>query len=132
MLRLLTGFLATGVAMAVLDALWLTQIGPRLYRPALDAVLAETPRLAPAVTFYLLYVVGVMILAVSPAATWRQAATNGAVLGLVAYGTYDLTSQAVLQTWSTRITVIDMAWGAALTTIAAVSGFSAMRLIPRG
>ena len=41
MIPLLSAYLAAGAAFAVVDAIWLTQVGPRLYRPALDAVLAE-------------------------------------------------------------------------------------------
>ena len=48
-----------------------------------------------------------------------QALLYGAVLGLVAYGTYDLTNLAVMKGFTARIAMIDMAWGTALT--AAVS-----------
>jgi len=52
---------------------------------------------------------------------------NGALFGLFAYGTYDLTNQATLKVWSTTITLADMAWGATLTAIAASAGFVAAR-----
>ena len=53
---------------------------------------------------------------------WPQAALNGALLGLVAYGTYDLTNQATLKTWPITITLIDMSWGVLLTAVAAAAG----------
>ena len=54
---------------------------------------------------------------------------SGALLGLLAYGTYDLTNQATLRGWSSLITAIDMAWGATLTAVvAAVAVIVARRL----
>jgi uncharacterized membrane protein len=52
---------------------------------------------------------------------------NGLVLGVVSYGTYDLTNQATLRLWATRLTLIDMSWGGGLTALAAVVGFLAAR-----
>ncbi|MFN3521725.1 MAG: DUF2177 family protein [Phenylobacterium sp.] len=130
MRRYAVGYLAAGLAMGLLDAVWLTQVGPYLYRPALDPVLADAFRPVPALAFYLAYVAGVMLLAVRPAlreGTIRAAATNGALLGAMAYATYDLTNQATLKVWSTTITVIDVTWGATLTAVAAAAGFEAMR-----
>ena len=57
---------------------------------------------------------------------WRTATLNGLVFGLAAYATYDLTNQATLSLWSTRLTLIDMAWGAAATALAATAGFFAI------
>ena len=51
------------------------------------------------------------------------------MFGFCAYATYDLTNQATLKTWSTTITVIDMAWGTLLTTLAASAGFAALRAV---
>ena len=65
-------------------------------------------------------------LAVVPALneqSWSRAAINGAVFGFVAYATYDLTNQATLKTWSTTITLADLAWGTIVTTAAAQSNF---------
>jgi uncharacterized membrane protein len=57
------------------------------------------------------------------AGDWTTAALNGAVLGLVAYGTYDLTNQATLVKWSTTITILDLCWGTLLTALSATAGF---------
>ncbi|MEX0916555.1 MAG: DUF2177 family protein, partial [Candidatus Spechtbacterales bacterium] len=42
----------------------------------------------------------------------------GALLGIVAYGTYDLTNQATLKNWPAIVSVVDIVWGAVLTGIA--------------
>ncbi|WP_297514676.1 DUF2177 family protein [uncultured Caulobacter sp.] len=124
------GYGATALAMLALDAVWLTTMSPRLYQPRIGELLAAKPSLAPAVIFYLLYVLGIVVLAVLPAAReggWKRLLVNAAVFGLVAYATYDLTNQATLKTWSTTITLADMAWGTLVTTLAASAGFAALR-----
>jgi len=133
MTRLAAAYLAAGTAFAVIDAVWLTQIGPRLYRPALDPVLADRFNLTAAVAFYLVYIGGIIALAVLPAARegagLPRAALNGAMLGFVAYATYDLTNQATLKTWSWTITLADIAWGTFLTACAAAAGYAAWRAV---
>ncbi|HEY4031146.1 MAG TPA: DUF2177 family protein [Caulobacteraceae bacterium] len=130
MLPYLAAYGAAALAFVAADAVWLTLAGPRLYRPVLGPLLAEQLNGAAAIAFYLVYLFGVVALAVAPAlrtGQWRTAAWTGLVLGLVAYGTYDLTNQATLRLWATRLTVIDMTWGGALTALAATLGFLAAR-----
>ncbi|HWW11651.1 MAG TPA: DUF2177 family protein [Brevundimonas sp.] len=125
-MRYLLAYLGAGVVMAILDAIWLTTVGPRLYRPAIGELLAPNPNLRVAVVFYLIYVAGIVFLAVMPAlrdGSPLRALTSGAVLGLVAYATYDLTNQATLRVWPTHVTLIDMGWGAVLTAAASLGGY---------
>ena len=133
-MRMLAAIGATGVVFLVLDAIWLTVVGGRLYRPILGDMLAPTVNWPAAVAFYVIYLAGIGFFAVWPAVqegAWTRAALNGAVLGLVAYATYDLTNQATLRTWSTTITLADIAWGAFVTCAASVAGYAAGRLIAR-
>lgn len=128
-------YLAAGAWMLVVDAVWLTSmIG--VYRQHLGALLLDGIRLGPAIAFYLLYVGGIVWFAVLPALQsgggWQQAAINGALLGLVAYGTYDLTNQATLKVWPLSITLMDLAWGAFLTSTSAVAGHAAARAFGPG
>ena len=122
MIDFVVAFLAALVAMAVVDGVWLGVVARGLYRRQLGFLMAERPNWAAAVAFYLLYVLGVTILAVLPAidaGSVGEAAWRGALFGLVAYATYDLTNAATLRGWPTSITLIDMAWGTALTTVVA-------------
>lgn len=125
-MRYLWAFIGSGLAMAALDAIWLTQVGPRLYRPAIGELLADKPDMRAAVAFYLIYVSGIVFLAVSPAlrdGSLMRATIAGAVLGLVAYATYDLTNQATLKVWPLHVTLVDVAWGTLLTAAAAAAGY---------
>jgi uncharacterized membrane protein len=132
LVRALAAYLGAAVAFASLDALWLTTTNATLYRPALGPLLADRPRLVPAVLFYAVYLAGVVLFAVRPGlrdGRWRTAALHGAAFGFIAYATYDLTNQATLKLWSTEITVLDLAWGTFVTAMGASAGYLAARLV---
>jgi uncharacterized membrane protein len=119
-------YLASLVAMGVLDFAWLRTMVPIVYRPQLGALLADRPVLWAAAAFYLLYPVGIVLFAVAPglrANSLSVALSLGAALGLFAYMTYDLTNMATLRGWSVKITAIDMLWGAILTCACAGIGY---------
>ncbi len=125
MIEYLVAYAGCAIVMAVLDFAWLsTMVGP-LYRRNLPGMLADNPNMVAAVAFYLIYIVGILIFAVRPALVggdWKMAASYGALFGFFAYATYDLTNLATLKVWSLRVSLIDMAWGAALTAISASAG----------
>lgn len=124
----LFGYGAALLALLAIDALWLTfYMGPA-YKAALGDLLLAQPRLASAAAFYLLFAVGVVVFAVAPALradSWQTAALLGGLLGLVAYGTYDLTNYSVLKAWPLGLTLIDIVWGGLLSAAAAVGGYAA-------
>jgi uncharacterized membrane protein len=123
---------ATALAFLGCDAVWLTLMGSRLYRPRLGALMREDFAVAPAVGFYALYLLGIMVFAIAPARAdgqWTTALGRGALLGLVAYATYDLTNQATLRGWPWAITVADLCWGTFVTGLAATVGFIALRAL---
>ncbi len=118
-------YVASLATFLLLDGGWLTLMGPKLYRPVLGPLLADKVDLAPAVLFYLIYIAGVTFLVTDPAARAGgipKAALTGAVFGLVAYATYDLTNAATLKTWAWKLTLFDMGWGAFATGVAAAVG----------
>ena len=66
-----------------------------------------------------------MIFAVKPAVAAGGVPTAlmlGAMFGLFCSATYDLTNLATLKNWSLPLSLIDMAWGAVLSGIAAAAG----------
>ena len=125
-------YVTVTIVFVLLDAAWLTVMGPVLYKPALGDILADKVRLAPAIVFYLLYPIGIAIFAVLPAlraGSVGHAAVYGALFGLFAYATYDLTNAATLRQWTTQITLADMAWGAIATGLAATISVIACRAV---
>jgi uncharacterized membrane protein len=115
--RFVLVYVAALVAMLAPDAVWLGLTGPTLYRPALGDLLAETFKPAPALLFYLLYAGGLTVL--TPGRSVASSAARGALYGLCAYATYDLTNQATLRHWPTYLTLADLAWGTVLSAFAA-------------
>lgn len=114
-------WLIAAVAFLSLDSLWLVFVSPRFYPPLIGEVLSQTVDLPSAAAFYVIYITGLVILAIAPGiekGSVRRAAVLGAVLGLTAYATYDLTNQATLKVWDIRITLADLAWGAMVSAFA--------------
>ena len=123
--QVLIAYPATAIVFLALDAAWLTTMADRLYRPALGHLMLERFAALPAIAFYLIYIVGVLVFAVMPgleSRRWTTALGLGALLGLVAYATYDLTNQATLRDWPWRVTLADLGWGTVVTAVAAAAG----------
>lgn len=121
MLAALVSFIVSCVIFLGFDAIWLYSMSGT-YKRLIGDLLAEPFQIAPAMAFYVLYVCGIVGFAVLPSLSnggWVAAAGKGAFLGIVAYGTYDLTNQATLKHWPWRLTLIDMTWGTLLTSITA-------------
>lgn len=122
----LIAYTAALVVFGVIDILWLTLVGAKLFRDTLGDVLAQDVRMAPAVAFYLLYPLGVVFFAIAPAlrdASVMTALINGAMFGLMTYATYDLTNYATVRNWTLNLTIIDLSYGAALTAVTALLGY---------
>jgi uncharacterized membrane protein len=130
MIKFVFAYLGAGLTFAVIDAVWLTSMVNRLYRPVIGPIMADKPDMTAAVIFYLISIAGTVFLAIEPAlreGSWTRAALNGAVLGFVAYATYDLTNQATLNVWSWKLTITDIIWGTTLTSLSATGGYFAAR-----
>lgn len=131
-MRFIIAYIAVAVVFLVLDALWLGVFALGLYRRELGPLLLDKPNLAIAAVFYLLMVGGVVLLAVLPALDnggWARALWMGAVLGLVAYATYDITNLSTLRNWSLTVTLADLAWGTVVTAVSAVAGTLAVGVL---
>ena len=115
--------ITAALVFGALDAVWLSWAGPNFYRPRLGDILADSFRMMPALVFYAAYIAAIVWFAVRPGLSLGigAAALNGALLGEICYATYDLTNQATMRTWSTTVTVADIAWGAFATAVAAAA-----------
>lgn len=126
--QLALAYVTTLAAFLAVDAMWLGVVMKQRYAAWLGPLMLEQPKLLAAGLFYLLYVAGLLVFAVLPALrerSWRAAAWRAALLGLVSYGTYDLTNHATLKGWPLALTLTDLAWGAVLSCLAAMAGYAA-------
>lgn len=130
--QLLLAYCSALCVLLLIDGLWLGLLMGPMYARYLGDLLLEQPRWLPAVLFYLLYAFGLLVFAILPglrARSWRMATRLAALLGLVAYGTYDLSNYATLQGWPWALTLIDIAWGAVLSGVSgAAACLAASRL----
>ena len=130
MIKYVAAYFGAGLTFAAIDFVWLTTMTNRLYKPVIGPIMADKPDMKAAVAFYLISIAGTVFLAIAPAlkeGNWTRAAINGAALGFVAYATYDLTNQATLAVWQTKLTIIDLIWGTTLTMLSATGGYFAAR-----
>jgi uncharacterized membrane protein len=115
--------------MVALDMLWLGVVAKTMYQQAIGHLMAEEPKVLAAMVFYALYALGLVVFALAPQAEdagWGRTVYTGALFGFFAYATYDLSNLATLRNWPIRLTLIDMAWGTALSATAAAAGKAAI------
>lgn len=123
MTRWAASYGATLLAFAAIDLLWIKLVMAGLFQKHLGELLLDRPRMGAAAAFYLIYVAGILVLAVAQAGSWKQAMALGAALGLTAYAAYDLTNRATLKAWPLDVAILDMAWGGFMTACAALVGY---------
>jgi len=127
-------YATTALVMLLLDAVWLYVMAGRLYKPQIGSLMREGFDPLAAGLFYLLFVSGLVIFVGVPALEspgWTVPLWRGALFGLVAYATYDLTNQATLRGWSWLITGADLMWGMTLSGISAALGVTIARGVLR-
>ncbi|PPR47206.1 MAG: hypothetical protein CFH19_00639 [Alphaproteobacteria bacterium MarineAlpha5_Bin9] len=104
----------------IIDGIWLSIAVKYIYRPYLGDIISDKPVIWAAVLFYLLFPIGLTLVVINPTminGDIMKAMFLGAIFGLVAYGTYNLTNMATVKNWAYQIVIIDMIWGSLLTGI---------------
>ena len=132
-MQTLTLYLATTAIFLILDAAMLTLHMQPLFQRHLGAALLDNPRAAPAAAFYLAYIAGLLYLVSLPAL--KSAAPlllPAAVLGAMAYGTYEFTSYAIMKDWSPVMVATDVIWGTVLTATSAWGAVALTRSFFKG
>jgi len=125
----LVAYVAAAIVFLGFDSLWLGLVARRWYRVWMGGLMLERPNFSAAAVFYLFYLAGLVYFAIAPALSagdgWIEAAGSGALFGLIAYGTYDMTNLATVRGWSVTMCVVDMTWGAVLSGLSAACGYLA-------
>jgi uncharacterized membrane protein len=123
MTKPIIAYLATLTAFLAIDMVWLTWLARATYVAEMGDLIRKQPNLVAAMAFYLLYAAGLTYFAVLPgfkSGSALQGLLLGAGLGLVAYGTYDLTNLSVMNGFGVKIALIDLLWGTFLSGITAM------------
>lgn len=125
-MSILVLYLATLAVFLVLDVIMLRLAMVPLFERHIGSIMLESPLMWVAGVFYLFYIAGILWFASWPATGPEgglgRAALNGAILGLVAYGTYEWVNMSTLKGWSWQMVFADTAWGGVLTAASAAGG----------
>ena len=109
----------------ILDMLWLGVVAKGFYQSRLAGFLSENVNWTAAVLFYLLFLVGLLVFVVLPAADKNsliQGVLRGLFFGLITYATYDLTNLATLKNWPLTVALVDIVWGMVLCAAVGTAG----------
>lgn len=126
MLKYFGVYLSFLITLIAIDLVWLLGVAKNLYQQEMGDLMATEPKLIAGLAFYLLYALGVSIFVIAPALSkqsWLYAVQYGALFGLFCYMTYDLTNLAVIRNFPTGLAFIDIAWGSAVTALAAGAAY---------
>lgn len=118
-------FFVAFISFLMIDGVWLMFIAKDFYARYIGHLMAKNPNIAAAGIFYLIYIFTLVVLIISPAIQKGSLATailTGALFGLCAYATYDLTNLATIKDWPLIVTVVDLIWGTFVS--GAVAGVS--------
>ena len=124
--RILVLYAGTLLVFFAIDLIWLTVMSKRFYAVQLSGLMSDKVQWLPAILFYLLFIAGLIILAVLPgieAGSWLKACALGGLLGMIAYATYDLTNLSTLKNWPLVVTVVDIVWGTVLASVVATASY---------
>lgn len=108
------------------DMVWLGVAAKNFYTKQIGFLMKSDVNWAAAVLFYLLFIAGLVVFVVVPAlekGSWVRALLFGALFGLIAYATYDLTNLATLKDWPLLLTVVDLIWGTVLAASVSVATY---------
>ncbi len=131
-LFLLKLYLLTVPVFFVVDLIWLGLVAKGFYRRHLDFILSPHVNWPAAITFYLIYIIGIIVFAVIPAIdreSLSRALVWGGLYGFFTYATYDLTNMALIKGWPLKIVIVDILWGMILCTVVAGSSYGISRLL---
>lgn len=123
MLNFLIYFVIAFIVFIIIDIIWLGLVAKKLYAKHLGYIMAEKVNFLSAIIFYVVFIIGLVYFAVMNVSVWWMALLNGALLGFIAYATYDLTNLATLKGWPLKITIIDLVWGTSLGAVVSVLTF---------
>jgi len=113
------------VVFLLLDLVWLVKISPKFYKKNLGHLMADKVNYIPAIIFYVVFIIGLVLFVIGPAYLgsqgWSHALLYGALFGLVTYSTYDLTNFATLKKWPLNVTIADVIWGSFVSAATSIA-----------
>ena len=116
----------------IVDAIVIIKFMNPMFRSNIGEVMKEDVNFAFAAIFYLFYVIGIYWFGTYTGIKSNSiilGVASAAFLGLLAYGTYEITNFVVIKGWTPKMVIIDMIWGGLLSGMTAFVGIIVNRLL---
>lgn len=114
------------VVLLLLDFLWLGVLAKNFYKDQIGELMADKFNIIPALIFYVIYPVAIIVFALTPGVTDMNLTKTlmlAAFLGFISYGTYNFTNYATLREWPLKVLLVDLSWGTFVTSATALVGY---------
>lgn len=125
-MTIVTLYITTFVVFIALDYVGLSYIVKPVFEKDIGPLLLDSFRIGPAFVFYSFYIACLLWFVSWPAMQSNRSLlwvfASAALLGAMAYGTYEFTNLATLRDWTWRMVATDLIWGTALTATSATLG----------
>ncbi|MBU2868499.1 DUF2177 family protein [Pacificibacter marinus] len=131
-MQLIILYISTVIVFLGIDVVFLKTVMRPIFEARLDDWLLQDFRIGPAAVFYLAYIGGLLFFVSWPALETGSILTvfaKAALLGMMAYGTYEFTNYATLTRWDPTMVAVDVIWGGVLTGTSAALGVMITRAV---
>tara|TARA_A100001011_G_scaffold225552_1_gene233597 strand:- start:123 stop:503 length:381 start_codon:yes stop_codon:yes gene_type:complete len=110
------------VALAVfliIDLVWIGLVAKNFYFSQLDSLLSGQVNWAPALLFYALFILGLVVFVILPhqEAPVIKQLLYCILFGAVTYGTWNLTCYSLFKDFPWQVVAVDLTWGCCISTI---------------
>ena len=116
----------------LVDAVMLMKFMVPLFQANVSELMRDNVNFLAATIFYLFYVFGIYWFGTQTGIKTNSllmGVFSGFLLGLLAYGTYEVTSFSLMKGWTLKMVVIDTLWGGILTGSTAGVGVLMNRML---
>ncbi len=111
------------LSFCLLDSLWIGVIMNNFYKNEAGALMKSSLGLIDylaAFGVWGLMSFGLLYFVIPRSKNIKEVIINSLLIGLVIYGVYDLTNQAIINGWSWNLVIIDIFWGMLLNATSAL------------
>lgn len=126
-------YISSFIVFLGIDYIGLGYIVKPTFDKQIGHLMLDDIRLLPAFFFYAFYVAVLLWFVSMPALAQDKSLMwvfgNAALLGAVAYGTYEFTSLAIMKDWTWGMVITDLVWGTVLTGVTATAGVAITRAV---
>ncbi len=118
-------YLSMLIFFLIVDAIMIIKVINPMFRENIGEVMKEDINLVIAAIFYLFFVIGIYWFGTNTGIKSNSVflgVASAVFLGLLAYGTYEITNYVTIKGWTTKMAIMDILWGGILSGMTAYVG----------